>query len=515
VYARCVEKRVMTHSIPIMTDGNHLRRRRSSNDSNIMLPSAGTSTLLATTDNAPMGEFYSSTGMLSGLSKEDQDVLASDHLSRRFSDVSFSRLMARRLSGCSNGLSNFYASSGLTMADMMSATESAPVQRFAAERRLSSLSLQDSMCDYKLTSTENTNSRRRSSLSLDMGEHNQIPHHIQRRSLELAVNGGRRSSSFSQQSSDFSQTSQQKILEMVVREKSKQRNSLDLLGDVAALASSNAPISPGLNAKNAGRGVGLVPNRSASAISDRTSLDILGEASRALSSSDQRRASSLSQQLLDSYDRNDSNCPNDLLDDISPATLAELGINPRMLHSTKIQQELRNRATLLANHSHLSLIDASAAIKSPYDLERDQKRAKQIYEANQGQSNNFNGHKSLQNASNITGGEVRVSGEMASCKESLTMGRLSMSQSSGILANGGPLLEVFHQSMQNSQISQKNIQLWDRKMGLKRSHSATMTKTTQSRKRLKLFFGKMLGYSTGTSDEMEGGHKPSKTRKKR
>merc|ERR1712176_386288 len=117
-------------------------------------------------------------------------------------------------------------------------------------------------------------------------------------------------------------------------------------------ASSNAPISPGLNAKNADRGVGLVPNRSASAISDRTSLDILGEASRALSSSDQRRASSLSQQLLDSYDRNDSNCPNDLLDDISPATLAELGINPRMLHSTKIQQELRNRATLLANPSH-------------------------------------------------------------------------------------------------------------------------------------------------------------------
>ncbi len=42
--------------------------------------------------------------------------------------------------------------------------------------------------------------------------------------------------------------------------------------------------------------------------------------------------------------------------------------------------------------------------------------------------------------------------------------------------------------MQQSQASQKSIQTWDKKMGLKRSHSSTMTKTHRSRKQLRELF---------------------------
>jgi len=46
--------------------------------------------------------------------------------------------------------------------------------------------------------------------------------------------------------------------------------------------------------------------------------------------------------------------------------------------------------------------------------------------------------------------------------------------------------------METSAKSQKDIQLWDKKMGLKRSHSATMTKTTRSRKNLRKILEKHL-----------------------
>lgn len=46
----------------------------------------------------------------------------------------------------------------------------------------------------------------------------------------------------------------------------------------------------------------------------------------------------------------------------------------------------------------------------------------------------------------------------------------------------------FKSTMDKSQKSQQDIQSWDKKMGLKRSHSATMTKTTRSRKQLRKLF---------------------------
>lgn len=49
-------------------------------------------------------------------------------------------------------------------------------------------------------------------------------------------------------------------------------------------------------------------------------------------------------------------------------------------------------------------------------------------------------------------------------------------------------VESLQQKMRKSQQSQKNIQSWDKKMGLKRSHSSTMTKTHRSRKQLREFF---------------------------
>ena len=47
------------------------------------------------------------------------------------------------------------------------------------------------------------------------------------------------------------------------------------------------------------------------------------------------------------------------------------------------------------------------------------------------------------------------------------------------------VVDSLQQKMQKSQESQKNIQTWDKKMGLKRSHSSTMTKTHRSRRQLR------------------------------
>jgi len=46
-------------------------------------------------------------------------------------------------------------------------------------------------------------------------------------------------------------------------------------------------------------------------------------------------------------------------------------------------------------------------------------------------------------------------------------------------------MEAFHNSMEMSQNSQQAIHDWDRKMGLKRSHSKTMRLSTRSRKKLR------------------------------
>lgn len=52
----------------------------------------------------------------------------------------------------------------------------------------------------------------------------------------------------------------------------------------------------------------------------------------------------------------------------------------------------------------------------------------------------------------------------------------------------------FKASMEKSSQTQTEIQLWDKKMGLKRSHSATMTKTTRSRKKLRKMLEKHLDF---------------------
>lgn len=47
------------------------------------------------------------------------------------------------------------------------------------------------------------------------------------------------------------------------------------------------------------------------------------------------------------------------------------------------------------------------------------------------------------------------------------------------------IIEAFTYAMERSQKSQQNIHDWDRKMGLKRSHSKTMRQSTRSRKKLR------------------------------
>ena len=53
-------------------------------------------------------------------------------------------------------------------------------------------------------------------------------------------------------------------------------------------------------------------------------------------------------------------------------------------------------------------------------------------------------------------------------------------------------MEAFHNSMEMTQNSQQAIHDWDRKMGLKRSHSKTMRLSTRSRKKLKAIMKKEL-----------------------
>lgn len=53
-------------------------------------------------------------------------------------------------------------------------------------------------------------------------------------------------------------------------------------------------------------------------------------------------------------------------------------------------------------------------------------------------------------------------------------------------------MEAFHKSMEMSQNTQQAIHDWDRKMGLKRSHSKTMRLSTRSRKKLRSIMKKEL-----------------------
>ena len=53
-------------------------------------------------------------------------------------------------------------------------------------------------------------------------------------------------------------------------------------------------------------------------------------------------------------------------------------------------------------------------------------------------------------------------------------------------------MEAFHKAMEMSQNSQQAIHDWDRKMGLKRSHSKTMRLSSRSRKKLKAIMKKEI-----------------------
>ena len=82
------------------------------------------------------------------------------------------------------------------------------------------------------------------------------------------------------------------------------------------------------------------------------------------------------------------------------------------------------------------------------------------------------------------------------------------------------MFQTLKQCMRKSQQSQRSIQAWDKKMGLKRSHSSTMTKTTQSRNQLKQMFEiqmKVMGQQIGNFDSDNGDvcRKTGKVKRKR
>merc|ERR1719384_2145293 len=72
-------------------------------------------------------------------------------------------------------------------------------------------------------------------------------------------------------------------------------------------------------------------------------------------------------------------------------------------------------------------------------------------------------------------------------------------------------VESLQQKMQKSQQSQKNIQSWDKKMGLKRSHSSTMTKTHRSRKQLRELFEIQKKMLESKVNNMDGIHHRTQT----
>jgi len=246
-----------------------------------MLPS--NSSMMRASDNSTnVVDWFSSGGPLSNLSREEQDASNSNYGTRRLSDVSLSHLsnlVARRLSGFDTGVTSDHScGTGLTMQNMMC---EATLEQLIAERRMPSLALHDD---------SNARRRRRSSMSQQsQSDYSNLSYISRRKSLELVAldrvaldRARRRRSSMSHQSdfshptqsildrvrrrrssmsqqSDFSQTTQQlqrECLELAALEKATRNNSLDLLGDVAALASSNSSISAGPGPTNNVDGAG-------------------------------------------------------------------------------------------------------------------------------------------------------------------------------------------------------------------------------------------------------------------
>jgi len=691
-----------------MTDPPPSPHRRSSNRRNSMLPS--NNSLIGTSDSPTMVDWFSSAGALSSLSREEQDVLNSTCGGRRLSDISLNRLsnlVARRLSGCDNGISNDYACGSGIMQNMMGV---ASLERLIAERRMSTLTMQDDMpSDFKLTAIENARRRRRSSMSQQsQGDFSQMSHFPRRKSLELVAleNIARRRRSSMSQQSEISLTTQQfqrECLEMAA-EKATRINSLDLLGDVAALASSNSSTSTGAVPTNNVDGVGdILKNLTASGSPNRTSLDILSEASIALSVKNAHDNKILAQSLLGlsnkrqrfPYEQDEAN---QLFDDtLPPTTFPELGIDQcppfgilqptrtkgaqhqiqqqaqhqmkqpaqyllkqRQRIQQQAQQEMKQQAQQQMQQQAQQEMNQQAQQQMQQQAQQEMKQQaqqqmqqqaqqemkqqaqqqmqqqaqkqmqqqaqqeikqqaqqqmqqqaqqqmqqqaqQQIQQQNQQQMrrqaqqeikqqaqqqmqqqaqqemkqqvqehrqrqaqqrlqqvqqqmqrqaqnntlssqaiqrntnnpakpfdelshrqvNSINYSQPRQSASFLYGPQENESGNckatnintkiMPPPKESLTAQRLPIPQSPPVLKNSEPLIKDFSKSIQNSQKSQKNIQSWDKKMGLKRSHSATMTKTTQSRNQIKKFLESLSGCFEG-SDLRKVGRSSKKKRK--
>jgi len=331
------------------------QHRRCSNGKNIMQPS--NNSMIRASDSPNGVDWLSSGGPLSNLSREEQDASSSNYGGRRLSDVSLthlSNLVARRLSGCDNGITSDYScGTGLSMQNMMC---EASLERLIAERRIPSLTLQDDL---------NARRRRRSSMSQQsQSDYSTMSHLSRRKSLELVALecARRRRSSMSQQSefsqptqavlehvrrrrssmsqqSDFSQTTQQlqrECFELAALEKATRNNSLDLLGDVAALASTNSSISAGPGSTNNVDGAGsILKNTPASGSPNKTSLDLLSDASIALSVKNARDNEILAQSLMGLAKTRQQRFPfeqeesNQLFDETLPAatTFPKLGVD--------------------------------------------------------------------------------------------------------------------------------------------------------------------------------------------
>lgn len=93
---------------------------------------------------------------------------------------------------------------------------------------------------------------------------------------------------------------------------------------------------------------------------------------------------------------------------------------------------------------------------------------------------------SIRNGNNLSTKQVLRSSNRGTDKDYSTLSTQELHQK-----DNAPIPEIvktFQCTMTASQKSQQDIQSWDKKMGLKRSHSSTMTKTTQSRNKLRKLF---------------------------
>lgn len=212
----------------------------------------------------------------------------------------------------------------------------------------------------------------------------------------------------------------------------------------------------------------------------------------------------------------DPNEMEDLFDDhgtasslLGQSNLAALQMQLHELQRAQMRIAANTNPSLLGrNISTLAAVDALKRLSNASECTMANERSAILGQSPQASSlictsnlndklNGNKNHRNIKNDSTTTGMKPENMN-----KDSLLTDREGIDSS--IAKTTTEMFKAFSHSMNKSQISQKNIQQWDKKMGLKKSHSITMTKTTQSRKMLRDMFEQELRIMFGLIVDLSG-----------